>query len=51
MPPKSMEPLARRIFKGVVLMEVLGIFAAYGLFYKMNTSRGNRASFMSIHVV
>ncbi|XP_062857796.1 protein CEBPZOS-like [Trichomycterus rosablanca] len=48
MPPKTMEPMAKRIFKGVLFLEVVGVFAAYGLFYKMNTSRDFRGT-MSKH--
>lgn len=40
MAPKPLAPLARRLFKGVVLLEVAGVLGAYGLFYKMNTSQG-----------
>ncbi|KAI5608060.1 hypothetical protein C0J50_9648 [Silurus asotus] len=39
MAPKTMEPVARKVFKGVLFLEVLGVFAAYGLYYRMNTSR------------
>ncbi|MCJ8743882.1 hypothetical protein PDJAM_G00099460 [Pangasius djambal] len=42
MAPKTMEPVARRIFKGVLFLEVVGVFAAYGLYYRMNTSRDFR---------
>ncbi|XP_047657526.1 protein CEBPZOS isoform X1 [Tachysurus fulvidraco] len=44
MPPKTMEPLARKIFKGVLFLEVLGVSAAYGLYYRMNTSRDFRCT-------
>jgi len=42
MPSKPLEPLAKRLFKGVIVVELLGVFGAYGLFYKMNTSQGRR---------
>ncbi|MCI4389614.1 hypothetical protein PGIGA_G00100220 [Pangasianodon gigas] len=44
MAPKTMEPVARRIFKGVLFLEVVGVFAAYGLYYRMNTSRDFRCT-------
>ncbi|XP_014442992.1 protein CEBPZOS-like [Tupaia chinensis] len=34
-----MEPLAKKIFKGVLVAELMGIFGAYFLFNKMNTSQ------------
>lgn len=43
MAPKPLAPLAKRLFKGVVLLEVAGMLGAYGLFfffYKMYTSQG-----------
>ncbi|XP_072906650.1 protein CEBPZOS-like isoform X2 [Hemitrygon akajei] len=39
MAPKSMEPIAIRIFKGVILLEVAGVMGAYWLFHRMNTSQ------------
>ncbi|XP_069033552.1 protein CEBPZOS-like [Embiotoca jacksoni] len=42
MAPKALEPLARRLLKGVVVVELLGVFGAYGLFHRMNTSRNFR---------
>ncbi|KAM4633866.1 protein CEBPZOS-like isoform 1-T2 [Polymixia lowei] len=39
MPPKPLEPLAKRLFKGVIVLELLGVFGAYGLFHMMNTSQ------------
>nr|XP_029508029.1 protein CEBPZOS [Oncorhynchus nerka]XP_029508030.1 protein CEBPZOS [Oncorhynchus nerka]XP_029508031.1 protein CEBPZOS [Oncorhynchus nerka]XP_029508032.1 protein CEBPZOS [Oncorhynchus nerka] len=42
MAPKPLAPLARRLFKGVVLLEVAGVLGAYGLFYRMNTSQDFR---------
>ncbi|XP_045551579.1 protein CEBPZOS [Salmo salar] len=44
MAPKTLAPLAKRLFKGVVLLEVAGVLGAYGLFYKMNTSQDFRNS-------
>ncbi|KAM8945505.1 protein CEBPZOS [Pelodytes ibericus] len=37
-----MEPLARKIFKGVILLEVVGVIGAYALFQKMNRSQDFR---------
>ncbi|XP_059841632.1 protein CEBPZOS-like [Hypanus sabinus] len=42
MAPKSMEPIAIRIFKGVILLEVAGVMGAYWLFHRMNTSQAFR---------
>ncbi|KAM4771564.1 protein CEBPZOS [Rhinophrynus dorsalis] len=39
-----MEPIAKRIFKGVVLLEVAGVVGAYALFHKMNASQDFRYS-------
>ncbi|XP_032980288.1 protein CEBPZOS isoform X2 [Rhinolophus ferrumequinum] len=36
---RSMEPLAKKIFKGVLVAEFVGVFGAYCLFNKMNTSQ------------
>uniref|UniRef100_A0A4W5QVG8 CEBPZ opposite strand n=1 Tax=Hucho hucho TaxID=62062 RepID=A0A4W5QVG8_9TELE len=44
MAPKPLAPLAKRLFKGVVLLEVAGVLGAYGLFHKMNTSQDFRNS-------
>jgi hypothetical protein len=41
---RTMEPLAKKIFKGVLVAELMGIFGAYFLFNKMNTSQGNHNS-------
>nr|XP_035954565.1 protein CEBPZOS-like [Halichoerus grypus] len=38
----TMEPVAKKIFKGVLVVELLGVFGAYFLFYKMNTSQDFR---------
>ncbi|XP_028018600.1 protein CEBPZOS-like [Balaenoptera acutorostrata] len=35
----TMDPLAKQIFKGVLVAELVGIFGAYLLFRKMNTSQ------------
>ncbi|XP_014440266.1 protein CEBPZOS-like [Tupaia chinensis] len=35
----TMEPLAKKIFKGVLVAELMGVFRAYFLFTKMNTSQ------------
>ncbi|XP_043399333.1 protein CEBPZOS isoform X1 [Chelonia mydas] len=39
---QGMEPLARKIFKGVLLLEVAGVAGAYLLFYRMDTSQDFR---------
>ncbi|XP_040080579.1 protein CEBPZOS isoform X2 [Oryx dammah] len=39
---RSMDPLAKKIFKGVLVAELMGIFGAYFLFNKMNTSQDFR---------
>lgn len=39
-----MEPLARKIFKGVLAAELVGVFGAYVLFRKMNSSQGKHSS-------
>lgn len=44
---RTMEPLAKKIFKGVLVAELFGIFGAYFLFTKMNTSQGNNSE---VHV-
>lgn len=40
MSPRPLEPLARRLMKGVVIVELLGVFGAYFLFHRMNNSQG-----------
>ncbi|KAJ3606576.1 hypothetical protein NHX12_026097 [Muraenolepis orangiensis] len=42
MAPRSLEPLAKRLFKGLIVLEVAGVFGAYGLFHRMNTSQDFR---------
>ncbi|XP_062934507.1 protein CEBPZOS isoform X2 [Cynocephalus volans] len=39
---RSMEPVAKKIFKGVLVAELIGIFGAYFLFNKMNKSQDFR---------
>uniref|UniRef100_A0A3B4UGP4 CEBPZ opposite strand n=1 Tax=Seriola dumerili TaxID=41447 RepID=A0A3B4UGP4_SERDU len=39
MPPKPLEPLAKKLMKGVIVLELLGVFGAYGLFQRMNNSQ------------
>ncbi|XP_053315360.1 protein CEBPZOS [Spea bombifrons] len=39
-----MEPVARKIFRGVLLLEVVGVVGAYGLFHKMNGSQDFRCT-------
>ncbi|XP_044117676.1 protein CEBPZOS [Neovison vison] len=39
---RTMEPVAKKIFKGVLVAELLGVFGAYFLFNKMNTSQDFR---------
>ncbi|CAO2604302.1 Protein CEBPZOS, partial [Lemmus lemmus] len=39
---RTMEPLARKIFKGVLAAELVGVFGAYFLFKKMNSSQDFR---------
>lgn len=39
---RTLEPLARKIFKGVLVAELLGVFGAYILFKKMDTSQDFR---------
>ncbi|XP_030412947.1 protein CEBPZOS isoform X2 [Gopherus evgoodei] len=38
----GMEPVARKIFKGVLLLEVAGLAGAYLLFYRMDTNQDFR---------
>ncbi|GAB1301341.1 Protein CEBPZOS [Apodemus speciosus] len=39
---RTMEPLARKIFKGVLAAELAGVLGAYFLFKKMNSSQDFR---------
>uniref|UniRef100_A0A2K6FFS7 CEBPZ opposite strand n=1 Tax=Propithecus coquereli TaxID=379532 RepID=A0A2K6FFS7_PROCO len=39
---RRMEPLAKKIFKGILVAELVGLFGAYFLFTKMNTSQDFR---------
>ncbi|XP_036922449.1 protein CEBPZOS [Sturnira hondurensis] len=39
---RTLEPLAKKIFKGVLVAELLGVFGAYVLFKKMDTSQDFR---------
>ncbi|XP_055978801.1 protein CEBPZOS [Sorex fumeus] len=39
---RSMEPTAKKIFKGVLLAELVGVFGAYFLFKKMEASQDFR---------
>lgn len=43
-----MEPLARKIFKGVLAAELVGVFGAYFLFKKMNSSQGKHSSVVNL---
>ncbi|KAG7220552.1 hypothetical protein INR49_017989 [Caranx melampygus] len=40
--PKPLEPLAKRLMKGVIVLELLGVFGAYALFHRMNNSQDFR---------
>lgn len=44
MPPRPLEPLAKRLLKGLIAVELLGVLGAYGLFQQMNSSRGDGCS-------
>ncbi|XP_025717473.1 protein CEBPZOS-like [Callorhinus ursinus] len=39
---RTTEPVAEKIFKEVLIVELLGVFGAYFLFNKMNTSQDFR---------
>ncbi|XP_061099024.1 protein CEBPZOS-like [Conger conger] len=41
---KTLEPFARRAFKTIILLEVAGVFGAFYLFHKMNSSRDLRST-------
>lgn len=45
---RTMEPLARKIFKGVLAAELVGVFGAYFLFKKMNSSQGKHSSVVNL---
>lgn len=34
-------PLANKLMKGVIALELLGVLGAYSLFHRMNTSQGD----------
>ncbi|XP_078798982.1 protein CEBPZOS isoform X1 [Oryzias latipes] len=42
MSPRPLEPLAKRLLKGVIALELAGVFGAYALFHKMNNSQDFR---------
>ncbi|XP_041661345.1 protein CEBPZOS-like [Cheilinus undulatus] len=42
MAPKSLNPLAMKLMKGVIVLELVGVLGAYGLFQMMNSSRDFR---------
>ncbi|KAG5276598.1 hypothetical protein AALO_G00107520 [Alosa alosa] len=44
MAPKTREPFARKIFKGVLFLELAAVFGVYGLFHAMNSSRDFRGT-------
>ncbi|KAL6095492.1 protein CEBPZOS-like [Pungitius pungitius] len=44
MPPRPLEPLAKRLLKGLLAVELLGLLGAYGLFHQMNSSRDFRST-------
>ncbi|XP_075445882.1 protein CEBPZOS-like [Ascaphus truei] len=37
-----MEPVAKKILKGIILLEVAGVVGAYALFHKLNVSQDFR---------
>uniref|UniRef100_A0A2K6L737 CEBPZ opposite strand n=1 Tax=Rhinopithecus bieti TaxID=61621 RepID=A0A2K6L737_RHIBE len=39
---RTLEPLAKKIFKGILVAELVGVFGAYFLFSKMHTSQDFR---------
>uniref|UniRef100_A0A672FFD8 CEBPZ opposite strand n=1 Tax=Salarias fasciatus TaxID=181472 RepID=A0A672FFD8_SALFA len=45
MSPKPLAPLAKRLMKGVIALELLGVLGAYALFHRMNSSQGD----LSLH--
>ncbi|XP_036406097.1 protein CEBPZOS-like isoform X2 [Megalops cyprinoides] len=42
MAPKPMEPFARKVFRGVLVLELAGVVGAYLLFQGMDASRDFR---------
>ncbi|XP_029281107.1 protein CEBPZOS-like [Cottoperca gobio] len=42
MPPNPLAPLAKKLMKGVIALELLGVLGVYGLFHKMNDSQDFR---------
>uniref|UniRef100_A0A3Q3QM32 CEBPZ opposite strand n=1 Tax=Monopterus albus TaxID=43700 RepID=A0A3Q3QM32_MONAL len=44
MPPKPLEPLAKKLMKAVIALELMGVLGAYGLFLMMNSSRDFRST-------
>ncbi|XP_034017545.1 protein CEBPZOS-like [Thalassophryne amazonica] len=42
MAPKPLQPVAVKLMKAVIFAEVIGVFCAYGLFQKMDSSRDFR---------
>ncbi|RVE56096.1 hypothetical protein OJAV_G00232770 [Oryzias javanicus] len=42
MSPRQLEPLAKRLLKAVIVLELAGVFGAYALFHKMNSSQDFR---------
>ncbi|KAM9840131.1 protein CEBPZOS-like [Aulostomus maculatus] len=44
MPPNSLEPLAKRLLKAVIVVELLGVCGAYGLFCLMDNSQDFRST-------
>ncbi|XP_042562956.1 protein CEBPZOS-like [Clupea harengus] len=43
MAPRPREPFARKVFKGVLFLELAAVFGVYGLFHAMNSSRDFRS--------
>ncbi|KAL0967280.1 hypothetical protein UPYG_G00250240 [Umbra pygmaea] len=44
MAPKPFAPLAKTLFKGLILLELAGVMGAYVLYYQMNSSQDFRNS-------
>ncbi|XP_068454858.1 protein CEBPZOS-like isoform X2 [Clinocottus analis] len=40
----SLAPLAKKLMKAVIALELLGVIGAYGLFHKMNDSQDFRST-------